>query len=65
MKDKSKCNTWQGPGWYAPRQEYQPHSGEWETVFYFIDDCDELPDDRDSVGLGTPSWFDMEEEMEV
>ena len=53
-----RINTWHGPGWYAPRQEYQPHCGEWETVYYFADDTDELPDESDCAELGNPSWFD-------
>lgn len=52
-----KINVWQGPGWYACQQEYQPHCSEWHTVYYFINNNEELPDERDYVGLGTPTWF--------
>ena len=56
--NNQRIATWQGPGWYACRQEYCPLINEQETVYYFIDDCDELPDENDRAGLGAPSWFD-------
>jgi len=50
---------WSEPGWYAPVQE------QGVVVWYWVpaqDGPDTIPETR-SFGLGTPRWFDSENEL--
>lgn len=51
-EDGTQVTYWEGPGWYAGRQE-----GDVVKDYHVGSDRDEQPDTY-TMGLGTPQWYD-------
>ena len=70
MTDMREVVEWDGCGWYAPRQEgsHESQHVHWYRVpgfdrdGYSADDDTMIWDATRPMGLGTPRWFDQEDD---